>query len=48
MVFADGVKRLDIDNLKFTRVPGVTEPLVTTNVGKVNLRETGLSGLDPR
>ena len=39
VLFADGVKRLNLDNFKFTRVEGVTEPLATTNVGKVSLRE---------
>lgn len=48
VVMADGVKQLGLDNFRFTRVPGVTEPLVTTNVGKVNLRETDLSGLGSR
>ncbi|MBI4323802.1 MAG: right-handed parallel beta-helix repeat-containing protein [Chloroflexi bacterium] len=42
VVMADGVKQLGLDNFRFTRVPGVTEPLVATNVGKVNLRETDL------
>ena len=29
---ADQVKRLKLDGVKFTRVPGVKEPVVTTNV----------------
>ena len=29
---ADQVKRLKLDGVKFTRVPGVKEPIVTTNV----------------
>jgi hypothetical protein len=40
VVFAERVERLNLDNFKFTRVPDVTEPLVTTNVGKLLLRET--------
>ena len=32
---ADGVGRLNLDGFKFTRVPGVSEPLVATNVGKL-------------
>jgi Pectate lyase superfamily protein len=32
---ADGVERLNLDGFKFTRLPGVAEPLVTTNVGKL-------------
>jgi hypothetical protein len=35
VVFADGVQRLDLENLRFPRVPGVTEPLALTNVGSV-------------
>ncbi len=31
---ADRVEQLNLDGFKFTRVPGVTEPIVTTNVGK--------------
>jgi hypothetical protein len=38
----DGVQRLNLDNFRFTHLPGVTEPLVTTNVGKLNLWETDL------
>src|SRR5438445_2137239 len=40
VVLADGVKRLNFDNFKFARVEGVRDPWVTTNVGKVNLRDT--------
>jgi len=32
---ADRVDRLTLDGFKFTRVPGVTMPFVTTNVGKL-------------
>lgn len=32
VVHADRVDRLKLDGLKFTRVPGVKEPIVTTNV----------------
>jgi hypothetical protein len=42
VVFAERVERLNLDNFKFTRVPGVTEPLVTTNVGKVTVRGSEL------
>lgn len=34
-LLADGVQRLDLDNFKFTRVSGVAEPLVLTNVALV-------------
>jgi len=37
---AERVERLNLDALRFPHVPAVTEPLVTTNVGKVLLRET--------
>ena len=40
VVFAERVERLNLDNFKFTRVPGVAEPLVTTNVGKVYVRDS--------
>jgi len=36
VLVADGVARLDLSGFKFTRVPGVTEPLVLTNVGRVD------------
>ena len=42
VVLADRVQRLSLDTFKFTRVPGVTEPLVTTNVGKVTVRDSEL------
>jgi hypothetical protein len=35
VVNADGVERLTLDGFKFTRVRGVTEPLVTTNIGRL-------------
>jgi hypothetical protein len=41
-IIADGVQRLNLDDFRFTHVAGVTEPLVTTNVGKVSLRDTDL------
>lgn len=44
VLLADGVKRLTLDNFKFTRVPGVAEPLVLTNVAKVDLRDSVWSG----
>ena len=40
VLLAERVQRLSLDNFRFTHVPGVTEPLVTTNVGKILLRET--------
>jgi len=36
VLIANGVQRLNLDNFKFTQVPGVTEPLVTNDVGKLN------------
>jgi hypothetical protein len=44
VVVADGVQRLTLDNFRFTHSPGVTQPLITTNVGKLNLRQTDLTG----
>jgi len=35
VLHADRVDRLSLDNFKFTRVPGVTEPFFTTNVRKL-------------
>jgi hypothetical protein len=35
VVRAEDVERLNLDSFKFTRVPGVTDPIVTTNVGKL-------------
>ncbi|HWW01451.1 MAG TPA: glycosyl hydrolase family 28-related protein [Candidatus Acidoferrum sp.] len=43
VILADGVQRLELDAFRFTHVAGVKEPLVTTNVGKLNLRETDLA-----
>lgn len=34
VICADRVEQLNLDGFKFTRVPGVTEPIVTTNVEK--------------
>jgi hypothetical protein len=42
VITAEGVQRLTLDSFKFTHVTGVKEPLATTNVGRVNLRETDL------
>jgi hypothetical protein len=39
----DGVQRLTLDNFRFTHSPGVAAPLVTTNVGKMNLWQTDLT-----
>ncbi|MBI2927145.1 MAG: right-handed parallel beta-helix repeat-containing protein [Verrucomicrobia bacterium] len=44
VVFADGVARLTLDNLRFTQVESVTAPLITTNVTKVDLRDTPMRG----
>jgi hypothetical protein len=43
VVVADGVQRLTLDNFRFTHSPGVAHPLVTTNVGKLNLRQTDIT-----
>jgi hypothetical protein len=40
VIMADQVQRLNLDAVRFAHVPGVTQPLVTTNVEKVLLRET--------
>ena len=48
VVLADRVKELNLDNFSYTRVPGVTQPLVATNVGKVNLRNTDVPGAASR
>jgi hypothetical protein len=43
VVAAEKVQRLVLDNLRFTRVPAVAEPLLLSNVAQVNLRDTDLS-----
>lgn len=43
VILADTVARLSLDALRFSRVPGVVNPLVTTNVGKLEMRNTDLS-----
>jgi len=48
VLMADGVERLNLDNFKFTRVPGVADPLVLTNVGKLDLRNTEAPNGDRR
>lgn len=35
VITADRVERLNLDEFKFTRVPGVIEPIITTNVGRL-------------
>lgn len=45
---ADAVKRLDLDGFKFTGVDGVNQPLVLTNVVKVNARDTVLPRPDSK
>jgi hypothetical protein len=42
VVFAERVAKLTLDALKFAHVPEVTDPIVTTNAGKVFLRDTDL------
>ncbi len=37
VLHAERVVRLNLDIFKFTRVPGVNEPMVTTNVGKLSI-----------
>ena len=44
VLLAEGVKQLTLDNFKFTRVPGVAELLVLTNVARVDLRDSVWSG----
>ena len=43
VAMVDGVQRLTLDNFRFTHSPGVAAPLVTTNVGKMNLWQTDLT-----
>ena len=43
VILADTVGRLSLDSFRFPRVPGVVNPLVTTNVGKLEMRNTDLS-----
>ena len=38
VVLADHVEQLTLDSVRYPAVTGVSEPVVTTNVGKVNLR----------
>ena len=40
VILADNVAHLSLDTVRFPPVPGVTKPLVTTNVGKLELRHT--------
>ena len=35
VISADHVERLILDGFRFTRVPGVTEPIASTNIGKL-------------
>jgi len=37
VLHADRVERLNLDNFRFTRVPGVSEPLFTTNVRTLSI-----------
>lgn len=45
---ADALKRLTLDRLRFTRVPGVTAAAVFTEVGEVRLLDTDLPGAGGR
>jgi len=38
VLLADGVQHLTLDNFKFPEVPGVSHPLLTTNVAKLDRR----------
>jgi hypothetical protein len=40
VIMAENVARLSLDAVRFPRVPGVANPLVTTNVGKLELHQT--------
>jgi hypothetical protein len=40
VVLADRVQQFYLDNFRFTRVPGVTTPLATTNGGTLHLRDS--------
>lgn len=40
----ENVARLTLDEVRFARVPGVAEPLLSTNLGTLDLRETQLKG----
>ncbi len=37
VLYADGVERLRLDSFKFSRMPGVNEPMVTTNVADFSI-----------
>jgi hypothetical protein len=38
VLVGDGVRDLTLDNFRFTEVPGVAHPLITTNVAKLSRR----------
>jgi len=40
VIMADDVARLSLDGVRFPRLPGITNPIVTKNVGKLELRQT--------
>jgi len=48
VLLADGVKRLNLDSFRFTRLPEVAEPIALTNVGKLQLRDTDAPGAAAR
>ena len=37
VLYADGVEQLRLDGFNFSRVPGVNEPMVTTNVAHLSI-----------
>ncbi|MDH7502128.1 MAG: glycosyl hydrolase family 28-related protein [Verrucomicrobiota bacterium] len=44
VIAVEKARCLNLDAVKYTRVPGVTDPVVLTNVAKANVRETDLDG----
>lgn len=40
VIFAEEVRRLDLDNVRFPELDSVAQPIVTNNVGRLNLRNT--------
>lgn len=48
VVHADGVGQLTLDHFRFQRVPGVSAPLVTTNVSRLITRDTDLPAAEAK